>query len=135
MDYGYIKKRARELRKDQTPAEAKLLDFLRNRKFHGLKFLRQHPIEYEATGNRLFFIAHFYCARRRLVLELDGKVHDFQQERDSERDKILRLLGFTVVRIKNEELLDMKAVALKIEMSLKFHSYPSLSAERGSEGK
>ena len=54
MDYGYIKKRARELRKSQTPAEDALWHLLRNRKFHGLKFLRQHAIQYEVSGRKFF---------------------------------------------------------------------------------
>ena len=135
MDYGYIKKRARELRKNQTSAEIGLWEFLRNRSFRGLKFLRQHPIEYEVGGRRFFFIADFYFAEKKFVLEFDGKVHDFQKERDRERDRMMRTLGLTVLRIKNEEIVDMGKVALKIKKSLKLSISPSLQAERVSGGE
>ena len=135
MDYRYIKKRARELRKNQTSAEDAQWGILRNRRFQGLKFLRQHPIRYEVGGRKFFFIADFYCAETRLVLELDGKLHDFQQERDAERDRMMRNLGLKVLRIKNEELQNMDQVKRVLEFELGLSSSPSLQAERGLGGE
>ncbi|SFV27398.1 endonuclease domain-containing protein [Thermoflavifilum thermophilum] len=106
---------ARELRKKQTPKEKLLWEELRNRKLNNLKFLRQHPIVYEndlRKGLR-FFIADFYCAEKRLVIELDGKVHDFQKAYDENRDLILKQLNLRVLRIKNDELKNIEEVKEK----------------------
>ena len=127
--------RARELRRNQTPAETILWHFLRNRKFYGLKFLRQHPITCEVDGREHFFIADFYCAEKKLVLELDGKVHDYQQERDTERDMLMKSLGLRVLRIKNEELAELNIVKLKIQSAVELSFSPSLFIERGSGGE
>lgn len=74
-------------------------EVLRNRKFYGLKFLRQHSITYEAVGLAHFFVADFYCAVRRLVLELDGRIHDYQKDRDRERDFIMKGLGLDILHM------------------------------------
>lgn len=129
MDYACVRKRARELRKNQIPEEDIVLDMLRNRKLHGLKFLRQHPIACEASGIRHFFIADFYCAQKKLVLELDVKVHDSQLERDAERDTMITRLGLLILRIRNEEIYDMDQLKLKLETVLGIPSSPSLLAE------
>ena len=90
-----------------TKAEQWLWKKLRNRAFLNLKFLRQHPIIYQVTGNRpYYFIADFYCAEKRLVIEVDGKIHDFQKEDDLHREDILRSLNLNILRFKNEEILD-----------------------------
>jgi very-short-patch-repair endonuclease len=57
-------RRAQELRRRATAAEERAWRVLRNRRLHGLKFRRQHVI-----GG---FVVDFYCAARRLVLEIDG---------------------------------------------------------------
>jgi very-short-patch-repair endonuclease len=68
-----IKARARELRKVMTPAEKMLWQQLRGRGLNGLKFRRQHPL-----GN---LIVDFYCAEHRLVIEVDGGIHDADHAR------------------------------------------------------
>lgn len=90
--------RARELRKNQTVYEARLWKYLRNRKLHGFKFRRQHPL-----GP---FIADFYCVEVRLVVELDGGYHysDDQQEYDQHRDQYMKDANIRVLRIQNDEL-------------------------------
>ena len=98
-------RRARKLRREMTPEEIILWQQLRNRKFRGLKFLRQHPIIYERLNYKpLFFITDFYCAEKKLVIELDGKIHDFQKQKDQERENILKDMGLYILRIKNEEI-------------------------------
>lgn len=110
-------KRARELRQDMTEAEKLLWLNLRNRRFFNLKFLRQHPIIYEVFKNKpLYFIADFYCAEKKLVIEVDGKIHDFQKEYDLHREEILQSLNLSVLRIKNEEVEDMRKVLEKIKV-------------------
>ena len=106
---------ARQLRKEQTSSEKKLWQVLRNRKFLGLKFLRQHPIVFEIDGRLRFFVADFYCAEKKLVLEVDGKIHKHQLERDKERDLIIEKLGLKVLRIKNEELDNIDDVLQRIK--------------------
>ncbi|MBQ6706770.1 MAG: endonuclease domain-containing protein [Clostridia bacterium] len=94
---------ARGLRKNMTPWERKLwYDFLRS---YPTRFLRQKPI-----GN---YIADFYCAQARLIIELDGSQH-FEQinvEKDTERTKYLEQFGLTVVRIPNN-LIDQQFQAV-----------------------
>ena len=79
--------RAREMRMKATPAEAFAWGLFRDRQFLGLKFRRQHQI-----GN---YIADFYCHEKRLVVELDGPVHDSDERRtmDRNRDAYLESLG------------------------------------------
>ena len=110
---------ARELRRNITPSENLLWQNLRGRKLNGLKFLRQHPIEYTSVNNReQFFIADFYCAEKKLVVEVDGKYHDFQKDYDENRNLILKELGMHTVRIKNEETTDIYKCLNKISECL-----------------
>ena len=111
MQYQEILKIARRLRRNQTPSEYRLWHVLRAKRLNGIKFLRQHPIIYENNRNDFFFfVADFYCAKYKLVIELDGKIHEFQKERDKDRELILRDRDLKVLRIKNEELNDMEKV-------------------------
>lgn len=93
-----IKARARYLRKKQTTAEELLWRIIRNRKIGGLKFRRQHPL-----AN---YIADFYCHELKLVIELDGDVHDISwvKERDLLREKAIKKLGIEVLRFSNEQV-------------------------------
>jgi leucyl-tRNA synthetase len=111
---------ARDLRKNQTDSEKLLWQNLRNRKLNGFKFNRQFPIVYGRNfdGTSLFFIADFYCHEKKLIIELDGKIHEFQKEYDKERDSILNQLGLNVIRIKNEELENISQVLEKISNQL-----------------
>ena len=109
----------KEMRQRQTPQEALLWEQLRRRALGGYKFYRQHAIVYSNIDKQIqFFVADFYCANPRLVIEVDGKVHDTQQEYDGYREDILRDMGFTILRIKNEELNDMETVLIKIQNTI-----------------
>ena len=88
--------RARELRHDMTPAEKILWDELRANKL-GVHFRRQQVI----AG----FVVDFYCHKVALVIELDGDVHDLQQEEDARREKALREMGLMIVRFGNVEVV------------------------------
>ena len=106
---------ARELRRNSTPAEKLLWSELRNRRLNGAKFLRQHPLIYEEDRGRLhFFIADFYCSQHKLVIELDGKIHELQKDYDKERDLIISRMGLNIVRFKNEETQQMESLLLKM---------------------
>ncbi len=89
----HVRQRARQLRQTATHAETLLWHHLRTRASTGLKWRRQHPIRP--------FIVDFYCAEQRLVVELDGPVHDQQRERDAERTAVLAQAGYHVFRIRN----------------------------------
>lgn len=101
MHYNEIKEIASQLRKNPTDAEQILWQQIRKRKLSGCKFLRQHPIIFESDLNEHFFyIPDFYCAEKKLIIELDGKIHDYQISRDYLRDEILKEKGISILRIK-----------------------------------
>ncbi len=115
LSWKTITEIARELRNNPTPSEKHLWKYLRKRQFNGYKFLRQKPFIYEVrNGRKYFFIADFYCAELRLVIELDGKIHDIHKEYDFQRDLVLKGLGLKVLRIRNEELRDLDKVLERI---------------------
>jgi len=89
---------ARQFRREPTGCEARLWACLRDRKFLGLKFRRQHP--------RPGCIADFYCAEKGLVVEVDGGVHrdGERAERDRVRDEELERNGVTTLRFRNDEV-------------------------------
>jgi very-short-patch-repair endonuclease len=91
---------AKELRKNETEAEKILWSQLRSRRCNGLKFRRQHPIKE--------FILDFYCHQYMLGIEVDGSVHenDLAMEYDLNRTAELEQLGISLLRFKNEEVLN-----------------------------
>nr|WP_116970817.1 DUF559 domain-containing protein [Blastomonas sp. UPD001] len=93
-----LKPIARQMRREPTPAEEKLWQKLRHKQLLGFKFRRQHTIDR--------FIVDFYCGEARLVVEVDGEVHDYTQEEDAIRQDFLESLGLRVVRFRNEEVLN-----------------------------
>jgi len=106
---------SRRLRKESTPEESRIWELLRNRKFHKLKFTRQYPILISnKIEQKIFFIADFYCASLKLILELDGGIHKNQIAYDIDRDRILNEMGYKVIRIKNEIIHEDPYRALKI---------------------
>ena len=116
MKYAEIKAYARDLRKNQTPSEAKLWKYLRKRNLEDRKFLRQHPVLYHFNKNEYFyFIPDFYCYQELLIIEIDGHIHDYQLEKDNKREAILRKTGFRILRFKNEELENIEQVLATIK--------------------
>jgi very-short-patch-repair endonuclease len=110
---------ARELRNNPTPYEEIVWEILRKRRICGYKFLRQHPIIYRADNNWVdFCMVDFYCAELRLVIEVDGAIHDIQKEYDAERDSWLFNKGKTFARIKNEEVTDFQYLSKKIKKNI-----------------
>lgn len=89
-----LQERARELRRNMTPAEKILWQKLRHNRLDGLQFRRQQIIAP--------YIVDFYCHSRALVVEVDGDVHDLQQDYDAERDSNLIAYGFHVLHVSNE---------------------------------
>jgi len=91
---------ARRLRKEETLAEKRLWEQLRNRTLGGYKFVRQAPI-----GP---FIADFLCREVKLVVEIDGWTHSTPEEigYDEKRTGFLARDGYRVIRFENVEILD-----------------------------
>ena len=89
--------KARQLRRNQTDAEKRLWQLLRNRQLSGYKFRRQHPI-----GP---YIADFVCLESMVIVELDGGQHMDQQAYDERRSAYLSRHGFCVVRFWNNDVL------------------------------
>ncbi len=123
-NFSGLCQRAQELRAAQTPAEAVLWDLLRDRRFLGLKFRRQHQI-----GD---YIVDFYCPEEHLIVELDGLIHEATKVRDHKRNAYLRSLGNQIVRFQNERVEnDLEAVLNSLANAL-----PSTSGRGGgSEGQ
>jgi very-short-patch-repair endonuclease len=115
LDFKVIKKHGRELRNDLTDSEKLLWKQLRNRQLSGYKFLRQHPIVYKADYKGLnYFIADFYCNEKKAVIELDGPIHENNEEYDHFRDNEMKEIGIHILRIKNDELINIDEVLQKI---------------------
>ena len=99
---------ARQMRREPTPAEAILWEALQGRKLGGLKFRRQHPVN--------AYILDFWCSACKLVVELDGSVHESSETRahDEMRQHHLEEAGYTVLRFRNEEVLENLPTVLNI---------------------
>jgi very-short-patch-repair endonuclease len=104
----------RYLRKNLTPAEAFLWKQLKARQFEGRRFTRQHSISN--------YIVDFYCAQEKLIIELDGEVHNNAkaQEKDAIRTNYLESLGYTVIRFENKMVFDnLVSVFMEIKENFK----------------
>jgi very-short-patch-repair endonuclease len=103
--------RARELRKNLTPAERKLwYEYLRNFKY---RVLRQRPIDH--------FIVDFYCHSLKFVIEVDGDSHFTEEAEaaDRERTQQLESYGIRVIRFTNQEVVkDFEGVCSRIEAEI-----------------
>lgn len=113
-----LKARAQELRRNMTPAEAKLWERLRANRLEGYHFRRQQIID--------GYIVDFYCHAVGLVVEVDGAVHFDQQDYDRRRDDHLRALGLTVLRFFNTEVNKEMDTVLSVILE-------TCQKERGSE--
>jgi len=109
-----IFKLAKELRKNETEAERILWSKLSKNQIIGLQFRRQHPIN--------IFIADFYCPKLKLVIEIDGSIHEISeyQDHDSGRSEFMNDFGITVIRFTNEQILnDLNGTVNQIECEVK----------------
>jgi len=106
---------ARELRKNQTECEKIVWEVLRKRRLGGYRFLRQKPFIYNQSNNKkYFFIADFYCPEKKLVIEIDGLIHEHQKYYDYQRDLVLHELDLKVLRLSNDEVQNIVSVKRKI---------------------
>lgn len=100
---AYTKPSARNLRKNQTDAEALLWSDLRNRRLGGYRFSRQVRIG--------AFIADFCCRAEKLIVELDGSQHAQSQD-DQSRTRWLNRKGYAVLRFWNNEIMASRGAVL-----------------------
>ena len=98
---------AKELRREMTPAEKILWRHIRMNKLNGLHFRRQQIVH--------GYFADFYCHQHELIVEVDGGIHQFQQDYDTEREKYLIGLGLQIIRFTNDEITNnLKGVLQKL---------------------
>lgn len=91
---------ARTMRRVPTDAERILWEKLRKRQLDNYYFRRQHSISN--------YIADFYCHSMKLIIEVDGAIHDSTEaiEYDNDRTYVLKEFGFTVIRFSNSEIFE-----------------------------
>ena len=111
---------AKKMRREMTYAERCFWNGVRNRKVNGLKFRRQHVID--------GFIADFYCNELRLIVEVDGGVHETQKDYDRLRDYIISRNNITIIRFSNEVVVNNFTMVVKRIRELT-HPSPDLSGE------
>ena len=100
--------RARSLRRALTPAELTLWTSIRGRRLGGFKFVRQEPLDR--------YYVDFVCREQRLIVELDGGQHA-EHRQDKRRDNDLQALGYRVVRIWDNDVIENLDGVLKSLLS------------------
>ena len=122
-----VQLQARELRKEMTNVEKTLWARLRGHQLGGFKFRRQAPMGH--------FIADFYCAKCKLIVEIDGDIHDLQAEQDKVRTEEMESFGYRVIRFRNEQVEnDIESVLNSILETCRLPS-PRIGRRAGDEGK
>jgi len=105
-----LKERRKEMMNNMTEAESTLWGYLKSNQL-GVKFRRQHIIEY--------FIPDFVALSCKLIIEIDGEIHNFQKKYDSEREHFLNEKGYRIIRFQNNEVLnDIEFVIKKIKENI-----------------
>jgi len=96
----HIFEKAKNLRNNMTFAEVKLWEFLKEKQVLGFRFRAQHPID--------IFIADFYCHPLKLVIEVDGGIHNNQEQKEYDigREAELKNLEIKIIRFSNEQVQD-----------------------------
>ncbi len=118
-----IKEAARNLRNNMTESEVILWSFIKRWKI-GVNFLRQKAIYVYTENSWLdrYIIPDFYCYEKKIILEVDGSIHNLKEiyELDLYKERLLKQIWYKVIRIKNEEiLLDIYSTLDKIKTFIK----------------
>ena len=128
-----LKQLARELRNNSTRSEIRLWTEMLSGKKTGYTFLRQRPV--------MNYIADFLCKDLKLIIELDGYSHDFEQQwkKDKKRKAELEKAGFKVLRFSDEDVMkDMRNVESELMYwieKLESKSPPSPAGIPSGEGE
>ncbi|MEE7457190.1 hypothetical protein MPAR168_23935 [Methylorubrum populi] len=120
-----LRRFARAQRQDMPHAEVLFWEQVRGGRFHGVKFKRQVPIAP--------FIADFYCASARLIVEIDGPVHEAEERRrrDEARDAWLAAQGFLILRFLTDLVLSNLGVVMDaIGAAIADRGFPSPASLR-----
>ena len=101
MFYGAVKSvfdKAKQMRENMTEYESILWEHLKSKQMKGFRFKAQHPIAR--------FIADFYCHKAKLVIEVDGNLHNSSegQEYDQGRSYEMERFGIRIIRFTNEQV-------------------------------
>jgi very-short-patch-repair endonuclease len=89
---------SRKLRNNMTESEKILWAKISKKQLNGLKFRRQFPI-----GR---YIADFYNHERKLIIEIDGSIHNEQKDYDKNRENNLEAHGYSIIRFTNDEVIN-----------------------------
>ena len=118
---------ARQMRRQATPAERHVWGLVRNRGILGLKFRRQYVLH--------GFIVDFCCLSNRIVIELEGDVHDSEARRhhDRVRAELLKAAGYRVIRVRNRDV-SRERLELVLREALGDGSQPVVPPLRNGEG-
>lgn len=120
---------AQGMRKNPTGSEKVLWNILRKFRQEGFIFRRQHPVD--------IFIADFYCHKLKLIIEVDGEIHNSDQaiDYDDGRSGELEKYGLKVIRFKNDQILeDPENVTLQIQNFITSLTSPSPPGEGDQRG-
>ena len=92
--------RAKVLRENMTDAENLLWQKLQKKKIMGLRFKAKHPID--------IFIVDFYCHKLKLVIEVDGKIHDLTDNKEYDKGRIVEMenYGIKFIRFSNQQIIE-----------------------------
>ena len=115
--------RAKEMRANPTAAESKLWSELKTKQL-GVKIRQQHLID--------IYIVDFVCLSKRLVIEVDGDIHDHQVDEDLVRTQNLITKGFKIIRFKNEVVLNKIDEVLK-QIKQELNTLPDFTDEADEE--
>ena len=113
------------LRKTPTHAEEILWNFLKTKPYN-LKFRRQHAFQ--------LFVLDFYCHKLKLVIEVDGSIHnkDEVKQKDKEREEQLGNSGLTVIRFTNDDIINHQDNVIEELKNLLFSKLESLDNKNAS---
>ena len=106
-----LKKASQELRKNMTPQEKHLW----------YDFLKKYPVQFYRQRSIYKFIADFYCAKAKLVIEIDGSQHYSEEglEYDSLRSEIINKYGVEVIRFSNYDIdNNFEGVCIEIDKAV-----------------
>ena len=130
----YITELSKKFRKKQTNAEQFLREKLKWKQLNGWRFHRQKAlfVYREESGHDRFLIADFYHHPKKLIIEVDGKIHSKKEVRDYDhmREYLLKENGYNIIRFTNEEIFnDIESVLQKITEKIKEITLKEVASE------